>query len=189
MCYFGPGNTLKWMTDDVKMSATYAQFIQILGFFGTGHQIHSEHPEHKPKGIDECIYIVKRPSLLTDEEKEYPLNEVSIFRSPYFILYQCLLRLLYPKKGDRSRAHSYCIDFMVCMHEEPIVSIDTAHYIWHEIRLASFLQSRIFPHAPYIQALIGHTAQFHIVKMVEHKTWRPPAHTSEVATAKGKAPI
>lgn len=188
-CFFGPDHTLTWMTDNVVMSITYDRFVQLLGFSGVGHRIHSLDPQHKPKGIDACLPLVKPTSLLTEEELEYPPNEVSIFKAPYHILYQCVLRTLYPKKGDRSRARSYCIDLMVRMHDEPTEPLDTAHYIWHEIRLASFLQSRQFPHAPYIQRLIDLTAAFEIVKTVEHSKWKPPSHMCGVATAHGKAPV
>ena len=105
--------------------------------------------EYKPKGIDACMPLVKPPSQLTNEEKAYPVNEVSIFRAPFFILYQCVLRTLYPKKGDRSRARNYCIDLMVRMHDKPTEPLDTANFIWHEIRLCSFIQTRQFPHAPF----------------------------------------
>lgn len=49
------------------------------------------------------------------------------------------------------------------------------------------------PHAPYIQALIDHTATFEVIKNVEHTLWKPPAHMTKVsspsASAKGKTPV
>ena len=140
------------MTDDTVLGITYERFDQILGLSGVGHHIHNMDPEYKPEGIDACMPLVKPVTQLTPEECEYPLNEVSIFRAPYYILYQCVLRTLYPNKGDRSRARNYCIDLMVHMHDEPTEPLDTAHYIWHEIRLSSFIQMRQFPHAPFIQS-------------------------------------
>ena len=92
-------------------------------------------PEFKPKGIDACFPLVKPPSQLTEEERGYPPNEVSIFRAPYFILYQCVLRTLYPKKADLSRARNYCIDLMVRMLDEPTLPLDSAHFIWHDSSL------------------------------------------------------
>ena len=159
-CFFGPNNSLTWMTDDTMLSITYERFVQILGLSGVGHKIHSLDPLHRPKGIDDCMPLVKPSTQLTAEERGYPPNEVSIFNSPYYILYQCVLHTLYPKKGDRSRARNYCIDLMVRMHDKPTEPLDTSHYIWHEIHISSFLQTPQFPHAPYIQALIDHTDEY-----------------------------
>ena len=75
------------MTDDTMLSTTYDRFVQILGFSGVRHQIQSLDPLHKPKGIDACMPLVKPITQLTPEEREYPPNEVSIFRSPYYILF------------------------------------------------------------------------------------------------------
>ena len=55
---------------------------------------------------------------------------------------------------------------MVHMHDKPTEPLETAHFIWHEIRICSFIQSRQFPHAPFIQALIDHTSPFEVVKTV-----------------------
>ena len=186
-CFFGPDNTLTWMTDNTTLSITYDRFVQILGLSGVGHRIHSMDPEHKPKAIDACLPLVKPTSQLTKEELAYPLNEVSIFRAPYYILYQCVLRTLYPKKGDRSRAYNYCIDLMVRMHDKPTEPLDTAHFIWHEIRLCSFIQTRQFPHAPFIQALIDHTAPFEVVKTAVHSSWKPASHMRVMPAAQTAA--
>ena len=86
-CFFGPDNTLTWMTDDIVLSITYDRFVQFLGFSGVGHHIHSMDPHYRPKGIDAFMSLLKPISELTPEEREYPPNEVSIFRSPYYILY------------------------------------------------------------------------------------------------------
>mgnify|MGYP005831464569 FL=1 len=150
-CFFGPDNTLTWMTDNTTMSITYDRFVQVLGLSGVGHRIHSMDPEHKPKTIEACLPLVKPTAQLSKAELECPLNEVSIFRAPYYILYQCVHRTDYLKKGERSRAYNYCIDLMVHMHDKPTEPLDTAHFIWHEIRLCSSIQSRQFPHAPSIR--------------------------------------
>ena len=72
------------MTDNTVLSTTYDRFVQILGFSGVGHHIHSTDPHYRPKGIDACMALLK--PILTDEERAYPPNESSIFRSPYYIL-------------------------------------------------------------------------------------------------------
>ena len=75
------------MTDDTMLGITYDRFVQILGLSGVGHCIHSMDLEYKPKRIDACLPLVKPTSQLTEEERGCPLNEVSIFRAPYYILY------------------------------------------------------------------------------------------------------
>ena len=99
-----------------------------------------------------------------------------------------MLRTLYPKKGDRSRARNYCIDLMVRMHDAPTEPLDTAHYIWHEIHLSSFIQTRQFPHAPFIQAIIDHTAPFEVAKTIVHSIWKPPIHMRMATPAPAAAP-
>lgn len=98
-----------------------------------------------------------------------------------------MLRNLYPKIGDWSKACNYCIDLKVRMHDDTARLVDTAHYIWHKIRMASFQHKRSFPHAPYIQALIDRTASFPIAKTCVQKRWTSPTHMTEVVTVKGKA--
>ena len=43
--------------------------------------------ELKIQGIDDCMPLVKPITQLTEEERGYPPNEVSIFKAPYYILY------------------------------------------------------------------------------------------------------
>ena len=50
------------------------------------------------------------------------------------------------------------------------------------------IQSRQFPHAPFIQALIDHTAPFEVVKTAVHSIWTPPPHMRVVAAAPPTAP-
>ena len=83
------------------------------------------------------------------------LNQVSIWRSPYYIIYQCIICTIYPKMGDKGSCNSYCIDLMSRLHESPKGKINVPHFLWHEIRFASFQYKRAYPHAPFIQALIG----------------------------------
>ena len=51
-CYFGPNNTVTWMTSDTVLTASYSQFVTALGFPDTGFKIHKDDPNHRPKGID-----------------------------------------------------------------------------------------------------------------------------------------
>ena len=66
-CFFGPDNTLTWMTDDTVLSITYDRFVQILGFSGVGHHMNSMDPRYRPKGIDACVALLKPISELTPE--------------------------------------------------------------------------------------------------------------------------
>ena len=57
--------------------------------------------------------------------------------------------------GDKGSCSGYCIDIMSHLHENPKRKINVPHFLWHEIRLASFQYKRAFPHAPFIQAFIN----------------------------------
>ena len=72
---------------------------------------------------------------------------------------------------------------MCRIHEFPKGKINVPHFLWHEIRLASFQYKRALPHAPFIQALIDHTAPFEVVKTAVHSIWKPPPHMRVVASA------
>ena len=75
------------MTSDMKLSASYSQFVAALGFHDTGFKIHNDDPEHRPKGTHACANLIKPIAELTDEEKHKGFNQVSIWRAPFFIIY------------------------------------------------------------------------------------------------------
>ena len=126
------------MTSNTKLSASYSQFVVVLGFPDTGFKIHNDDPEHRPKGTDSCADLIKPIPQLTDDEKHKGFNQVSIWRAPFFIIYQCVIRTIYPKMGDKGSCSSYCIDLMHRLYAAPKGKINVPHFLWHEIRLASF---------------------------------------------------
>ena len=71
------------MTSNTELTATYAQFVAALGFPNTGFKIHKDDPNHKPKAVKACGYLLKELDELTEEEKMKDLNQVFIWRSPY----------------------------------------------------------------------------------------------------------
>ena len=163
-CFFAPNKTVTWMTSDTELTATYAQFVAALGFPDIGFKIHKDDPNHKPKAVEACGYLLKELDELTEEEKMKNLNQVSIWISPYYIIYQCVICTIYPKMGDKGSCGSYCIDLMSRLHESPKGKINIPHFLWHEILLASFQYKRAFPHAPFIHALIESVAPFSLVR-------------------------
>lgn len=173
-CFFGPDNTVTWMTSDAELSTSYAQFVDALGFPDTGFKIHKSDPSHAPRDIEASGYLLKRLDEIHEEEKGKDLNQVSIWRSPFFIVFQCVIRTIYPKMGDRGTCSGYCIDIMAHLNEHPKKKINAPHFLWHEIRLASFQYKRSFPHAPFIQALIEHVAPFSIARIHVHHKWVIP---------------
>ena len=178
-CFFGPNNTVTWMTSDTKLSASYSQFVAALGFPDTGFKIHNDDPEHRPKGTDACADLIKPIAELTDEEKHKGFNQVSIWRAPFFIIYQCVIRTIYPKMGDKGSCSSYCIDLMHRLYASPKGKINVPHFLWHEIRLASFQHKRAFPHAPFLQAFIESVAPFPIARTHLHERWVIPPHMAD----------
>ncbi|KAM3353000.1 hypothetical protein ACQJBY_024275 [Aegilops geniculata] len=170
-CFFGPNKTVTWMTSDTELTATYAQFVAALGFPDIGFKIHKDDPNHKPKAVEACGYLLKELDDLAEEEKMKDLNQVSIWRSPYYIIYQCVIRTIYPKMGDKGSCSSYCIDLMSRLYESPKGKINVPHFLWHEIRLASFQYKHAFPQAPFIQALIESVAPFSLYRTHVHEKW------------------
>ena len=175
-CYFAPDNTVTWMTSDTALTASYAQFVTALGFPDTGFKIHKDDPNHKPKGIAVCADLLRPISSLSSTEKQKGLNQVSIWRFPFNIIYQCVIRTIYPKMGDKGSCSSYCIDLMHRLFTSPKGKINVPHFLWHEIRLASFQHKRAFPHAPFLQAFIESVAPFPIARTHIHERWVIPPH-------------
>ena len=90
-CYFHSDDSVSWMTSDTEFRATYAEFVAALGFPDTGFKIHKSDPNHAPKSIAACGSLLKPRHELDADEKQKDLNQVSIWRSPYFIIFQCLI--------------------------------------------------------------------------------------------------
>ena len=170
-CYFGPNNTVTWMTSDTVLTASYSQFVAALGFPDTGFKIHKDDPNHRPKGIEVCADLLKPIEDVTNEEKQKGLNQVSIWRSPFYIIYQCVIRTIYPKMGDKGSCNGYCIDLMYRLFEHPNGKINVPHFLWHEIHLASLQYKRAFPHAPFLQDFIESIAPFPIARTHVQPRW------------------
>ena len=73
------------------------------------------------------------------------------------------------------------------LHESPKGKINVPHFLWHEIRLASFQYKRAFPHAPFIQALIESVAPFSLVRTHVHEKWIIPPHMANDFAPKGSS--
>ena len=94
------------MTSDTVLTTSYSQFVVALGFPDTGFKIHKDDPYHRPKGIDVCVDLLKPIEEMTNEEKQKGLYQVSIWHSPFYIIYQCVICTVYPKKGDKGSCNS-----------------------------------------------------------------------------------
>ena len=168
--FLWPNNTVSWMNSDVQFTTSYDEFVAALGFPDSGTKIHKSDPNHAPKPIEACGFLLKPLRELDADEQMKDLNQVSIWRSPFFIIFQCLIRTIYPKMGDKGSCSGYYVDIMSHLYAHPKSKINVPHFIWHEIRLASFQYKRAFPHAPFIQALINHVADFSVaVTHTHHK--------------------
>ena len=73
------------------------------------------------------------------------------------------------------------------LYESPRGKINIPHFLWHEIRLASFQYKRAFPHAPFIQALIESVAPFSLVRTHVHEKWIIPPHMANDFAPKGSS--
>ena len=111
-CFFHPNKTVTWMTSDTEITASYADFVAALGFPDVGFKIHKDDPNHRPKPVDKCGFLLKDLADIPEEDRLRDVNQVAIWRSPYFIIFQCVIRTIYPKMGDKGSCNSYCIDLM-----------------------------------------------------------------------------
>ena len=175
-CFFGSDKTVTWMTADTQLTATYDQFVAALGFADSGFKIHNANKHHKPMTVNDCLCLITPPSELSDADRARKPNDVSLWKSPFDLLYQCVLRSLYPKIGDRSTCSSYAIDVMHRMATKPSRPINIPHFLWHEIRLSSIQYKRTFPHAPFIMALIQSRAPLPLEITHRHTMWTIPEH-------------
>src|ERR1041384_1583814 len=123
------------MTGETKYTATFSQFARALGIARpSGHRIHANNKD-KPKTVNDCLGFLWS-GLEGDDQLRRP-NDVSIWKQPYHFLYKCVLRTLYPKSGDKSHCSSSAITLMWLMLHAPKKRLDVAHFLWHEIRMAS----------------------------------------------------
>jgi len=179
-CYF-QNREVTWMTGDHQYTATFRQFAEALGFRSSGTRIHVNNNKEKPKGINDCLCFVES-GLEGDDCKRKP-NDVSIWQQPYHFLYQCVLRTLYPKSGDKTHCSSTAISLMYLMALTPRSRLDVPHFLWHEIRMASLQHRRHFPHAPFIMALIESVVPSQLEITHTHTVWTIPAHMYFTAPA------
>ena len=124
-----------WMTGEHQYTASFSEFSRALGLRPSGHRIHANNKE-KAKGINDCLCFL-RPDLEGDDCSRKP-NDISIWRHPCHFLYQCVLRTLYPKSGDKTHCSSSTISLMWLMQATPTKRLDVAHYLWHEIQMDNF---------------------------------------------------
>ena len=115
-CYFH-NRDVTWMTGEDRYTATFTQFVEDIGFRTSGYRIHSANQKDKPKGINDCLRFVAS-GLETDDRKRKP-NDISIWKQPCQFLYQCVLRTMYPKSGDKIHYSSSAITLMCLMQEAP----------------------------------------------------------------------
>ena len=87
-----------------------------------------------------------------------------------------MLRTLYPKSGDKTHCSNSVITLMWRMLKDPTKRLDVAHYLWHEIRMASLQLRRRYPHAPYIMALIDSKVPSPLEITQSHPMWAIPEH-------------
>lgn len=153
--------------------------LQLLGFLTLVSKFIISDPDHASKNIKAYGYFLKPISEHDEVEKGKYLNQVSIWRSPFFIIYQCVIRTIYSKMGDKGSCNGYCIDLMYRLYEHPNRKINVPHFLWHEIRLASLQYKRAFPHAPFLQALIESIAPFPIARTHVHLWWVIPPHMAD----------
>jgi hypothetical protein len=89
------------------------------------------------------------------------------------MMHKIITKMLVSKIGDREKVRNFAIDLLVRMHTQGNERFDLADFLYQQIRLASYLQDRIFPYLPYIQDLIDARYPPKLKKESKHKIWTP----------------
>jgi hypothetical protein len=100
-------------------------------------------------------------------------QSTSLLVSTYPFMHKVINMVLVPKIGDREKVRNFSIDLLVWMHTNGTERFDLADCLYEQIRLASYLQDRTFPYAPYIQVLTDVKFRQKIFKDCKHKIWTP----------------
>jgi hypothetical protein len=101
------------------------------------------------------------------------VHSTSLLKPVYVMMHKIITKTLVPKIGDREEVRNFAIDLLVQMHTHGNERFDLADFLYQQICLASYLQDRSFPYAPYIQVLIDARYPSKLKKESKHKVWTP----------------
>src|ERR1041385_5656087 len=115
-CTFGIDEFLSWRTHQQTISIFYDQWCEALGMPTRSdalYRIHSLSSEFESMSIEACMGCMMRPANIPPGSN-MAMNNSTNFQPHFLQLYQCLLRTLVPKHGDKAMEHSFAIDLMAC---------------------------------------------------------------------------
>jgi hypothetical protein len=183
-CRFVPDDdrSLVWSTEGTQLSVTFEEFARLLNIH-TGENLYKIHA--RSDTCDSMTGVALAPLRRANADVTVDnAQSTSLLVAPYPFMHKVINMALVPKIGDREKVRNFAIDLLVRMHTHGTERFDLADFLYEQIRLASYLQDRTFPYAPYIQVLIDAKFQQKIFKDCKHKMWTPQTDgTGETAAA------
>ncbi|KAK1698641.1 hypothetical protein QYE76_015338 [Lolium multiflorum] len=141
--------SIKWMTKEHVMEATWEEFARGLGYELPGNDINyfRIHLQHKPMSKDKManLYIPGRMMC----GSAYDLLPT------YDIMNRIYRNTINPKHTNQDEVHGFLVNLLVHTHEMKGSGkqLHIMDYIWHEMQDCAFLR-KLPQYAPYITRLI-----------------------------------
>ena len=146
---------MTWMTNGQKLSATWKEFMTLLGVQDEGLATTQgvrphANPESANKNKLQPFYVEKKLS----SGKSYWVP------NPFLdIMYRIFRNTLFPRIGDKDKVHAYLVDMMLLCEEarnSQMLPLDVSHSMWCELRFAVF-NRKVPIYGPYLFHLISAT--------------------------------
>ncbi|KAK1663542.1 hypothetical protein QYE76_051701 [Lolium multiflorum] len=141
--------SLKWMTKEYVMEATWEEFAQGIGYQLPENDINffRIHLQHKPMSKDKMINLYLPTRALCGSA--YDLLPT------YDIMNRIYRNTFNPKHTNHDEVHGFLVNLLVPTQENKGrgKQLDIMDYIWHEMQDCAFLR-KLPQYAPYIMRLI-----------------------------------
>ena len=147
--------TMTWMTNGRQLTATWKEFMTLLGVpdeglaTPQGVRPHAN-PESANKNKLMPYYVEKR---LSNGKSSWVLN------SFLDIMHRIFRNTLFPRIGDKDKVHAYLVDMMLLCEDarnSQTLPLDVSHIMWHELRFAVY-NRKVPIYGPYLFQLISAT--------------------------------
>ncbi|KAK1692594.1 hypothetical protein QYE76_009291 [Lolium multiflorum] len=141
--------SIKWMTKEHVMEATWDEFARGLGYQLPGNDINyfRIHLQHRPMSKDKMVNLYLPGRVMCGSA--YDLLPT------YNIMNRIYRNTINPKHSNQDEVHGFLVKLLLCTHEmkgrgKQLYIMD---YIWHEMQDCAFL-CKLPQYAPYIMRLI-----------------------------------
>jgi hypothetical protein len=145
----GGFRSLKWMTREHVMEATWEEFARCIGYElpDDDSNVFRIHLQAKPMAKEKMADLYIRGRMLCGSTK----NLLPV----YDIMNRIYRSTINPKHTNHDEVHGFLVNLLVRTHEMRGrgKQLDVMDYIWHEMRDCAFLR-KLPQYAPYVMRLI-----------------------------------